>query len=328
MRHLVLATLSLTSFVALGAFACSDSSSSNNNGTGGAAGAMATGGTGGGATGGSGGGMATGGSGGGMATGGAGGGGTGGSAGAGTGGSAGAGTGGSAGMPAGDRCRERCTMTSDCLPGFECISNRCEFPGPGCMSDNECVIRSSFASSGCTNDGDCTVSGDRCVVFMAANHCATPSSGSCFFSTEQSLPLADTTGNIDVCVNDTAKCPVPGGLCLVAACESNTDCAAPFSECDTTTGLCGCSDSPDSCGTGEACNASTGQCECTDDSACTAGTNVSVCNTTTGLCECANNADCTFNSDVCNNGTCGCSNATVCAGTTTHPSTTFVCEAN
>jgi hypothetical protein len=253
---------------------------------------------------------------------GAGGGGTGGAAGeggqGGGGGQAGmSGTGGSAGSggdtPPGEEltfCQERCSVDGDCLADHTCQSGICwpdSTPSTSCSSDSECVGLFSGWSTACATSDDCAgfaagtqdcadVSGEGRCVFIPGPNLA------CATLQQEEVDVTRFPGGeaLTVCAQTRATCV--DGACQLP-CTDNSHCASPeYPVCDLGVGRCVCQ--PDSC-----------------------VTNASVCGDD-GICKCTGDADCRAGSvDTCIEGVCGCSNATICPDTTSHPGTEWVCEA-
>lgn len=199
-------------------------------------------------------------------------------------------------------CQEACANDNDCLEGFECTEMRCvptEQPTT-CTSDQLCQAELSGWTSECNEASDCLATQVCVDIGEAMGRCATESGGIVTCETLQQEELE--TQNIDG--------------------EDVTVCGKSRAECDDS-GVCRERCAEDSCPANFACNTTTGACECDNDDACAGTPNASKC--VMGQCVCANDGDCTVNANQCNDGVCGCGDASVCENAA-HPGTSWVCE--
>jgi hypothetical protein len=208
-------------------------------------------------------------------------------------------------------CSHTCEPTEDCATETFCHPDlhRCI----ECNDRTDCIpIKSAWVST-CTMDSDCPLVdfGDVCVDVGGRGFCAPAYDGTlgCLFPGEVpiTLPKFGSSETIDVCGTDSGRC------------EDN--------RC-----FSGCSSEPDFCttgltsGYGDTCDEASGHCTCEDDGECTHGP--AHCDLATHRCvECGEASHCAGaieGKDVCSEGHCGCSSASVC--TDSAPGGTPVCE--
>jgi len=182
-----------------------------------------------------------------------------------------------------------------------------------CVSHEDCIPVASAWVTTCVEDDGCFVAlGEVCVDVGGTGRCAPAydSGLGCLFPGEVpiTLPKFAVAETVQVCGKDTGRCE--GNRCF-------TGCADDPNYC--TTGL--------NVGYGDSCDVASGRCTCESDSECTHGPER--CNPTTNRCdECGDAGDCAGageGKDVCVDGRCGCSSASVC-GSTTFPAATPLCE--
>jgi len=202
-------------------------------------------------------------------------------------------------------CVVGCQMESDCQGEFDKVRH-CDVEFRRCVECNthaDCVPIASGWQSTCTMDDDCFVAfGEVCVNVMGFGHCAAVPDEplGCLFPGEAPVTLpkfgVTPTELVDVCGKDSGRC-------------ENRRC------------FTGCTDDPNFCttgltaGHGDTCDTASGRCTCQADSECAHGPQH--CNPVTHLCdECADATDCSgaaAGKDVCVDGRCGCSSASVCS---------------
>jgi hypothetical protein len=234
-------------------------------------------------------------------------------------GGAGSGGDGSGGQPDTESksCAIGCDSEDDCATASADI-RRCDpelMRCVECVAHNDCIPVASAWIIPCTEDDNCiTALGEVCVGVNGRGYCA-------------GVP------------DETLGCLFPGEVPItlpkfgVTPAETVEVCGKESGRCENHHCFTGCSDDPSSCGTGlnvgygDSCNAATGRCSCESDSECTHGPRR--CNPTTNRCdECGDASHCPGASegkDVCAEGRCGCSGASVCTNAN-FPSGTPLCE--
>lgn len=217
-------------------------------------------------------------------------------------------------------CQEECAEDDDCMVGganvgFTCTSGRCTAsttPPAGCTEDAFCVAQAngwiypSGGSTPCTADTDCPgmvcIDGGYCALAPSQYVACTT-----YSKIEVTVKAIDGTTDVTVCGStntDDAVCE--SGICR-NPCNEDGDCLSPYQpSCNTSTGMCVCTDSPDSCA-----DAPVGGTVCLS----------------SGACGCSADADCTgAGFDTCYSGACGCGDASVCTATLVFSGTSHVCE--
>ncbi len=207
----------------------------------------------------------------------------------------GAGAGGEGGAPVAEElktCSWVCQSDDDCKAGAD-TSNKCDpvakvCARPAVCEDNLDCVTSAFMGA-CESDEGC-FDGTACVAWDGDGQCAwLPFDGACDPGSElEALPRMGAAGTIDVCVDRSSACM--DGQCVPG-------CAAV-----------GCAP-----GNGDTCNEETGLCECEQGTECNSG----ICNTDKTCAQCSTDEQCAASAaqtglDICVNGSCGCSAASVC----------------
>lgn len=231
----------------------------------------------------------------------------------------------------GQFCQEQCVADADCTImgadiGFTCKDGRC---AGGCTDDAACVQQFSGWLVDCTEQAGCL--NQVCIdIGGGVGKCAT--APSMFVTCEQlsqdevTFPPIEGGDDLIVCANTDYQCKQ--GQCQLA-CTSDAECTIPgLSKCDLDSGTCQCADDADCSANPDAPKCTeAGFCGCATDANCTANPNTPTC-MANGFCGCATDDNCvaSMTGDKCNNGACGCTDATACPAAGAFDGTTQVCE--